>query len=88
MCGICGELRLDGHAGQLAVVERMLPKLAYRGPDFEGTWQAGPMALGQLQRVEVRGRLLPFFGTGDFVTQAEMASFAVSPFWNRRPLPC
>jgi asparagine synthase (glutamine-hydrolysing) len=46
MCGICGELRLDGQAGQLAVVERMLPKLAYRGPDFEGTWQAGPMALG------------------------------------------
>jgi len=46
MCGICGELRLDGQTGQLAVVKRMLPKLAYRGPDFEGTWQAGPMALG------------------------------------------
>jgi len=46
MCGICGELRLDGQAGQLAVVERMLPKLAYRGPDFEGIWQVGPMALG------------------------------------------
>jgi asparagine synthase (glutamine-hydrolysing) len=46
MCGICGELRLDGQTGRLAVVERMLPKLAHRGPDFEGTWQAGPMALG------------------------------------------
>ena len=41
MCGICGELRLDGQAGRLAVVERMLPKLAHRGPDFEGAWQAG-----------------------------------------------
>jgi asparagine synthase (glutamine-hydrolysing) len=46
MCGICGELRLDGQAGKLDVVERMLPKLAYRGPDFEGRWQAGPLALG------------------------------------------
>jgi asparagine synthase (glutamine-hydrolysing) len=46
MCGICGELRLDGQAGKLDVVDRMLPKLAYRGPDFEGTWQAGPLALG------------------------------------------
>ena len=46
MCGICGELRLDGQVGRVAVVERMLPKLARRGPDFEATWQAGPMALG------------------------------------------
>jgi asparagine synthase (glutamine-hydrolysing) len=46
MCGICGELRHDGRSGRLGVIERMLPKLAHRGPDFERTWQAGPIALG------------------------------------------
>jgi len=46
MCGICGELRLDGQAGRRDVIERMLPKLARRGPDFEGQWQEGPLALG------------------------------------------
>ena len=46
MCGICGELRLDGQAGRWDVIERMLPKLARRGPDFEDQWQDGPLALG------------------------------------------
>ncbi len=46
MCGICGELRLDGQAGRRDVIERMLPKLARRGPDFEDQWQQGPLALG------------------------------------------
>jgi len=46
MCGICGELRLDNQPGNPEVVARMLPKLARRGPDFEGRWQDGPLALG------------------------------------------
>jgi asparagine synthase (glutamine-hydrolysing) len=46
MCGICGELRLDGRPGDTAVVERMLPKLERRGPDFEGHWSEGSLALG------------------------------------------
>jgi asparagine synthase (glutamine-hydrolysing) len=46
MCGICGELRLDGQPGKPETVARMLPKLARRGPDFEGRWQAGPLVLG------------------------------------------
>ncbi len=46
MCGICGELRLDGAQANQEVIARMLPKLARRGPDFEGGWQAGSLALG------------------------------------------
>ena len=46
MCGICGELRLDGQAGKPDVIKRMLPKLERRGPDFEDQWQDGPLALG------------------------------------------
>ncbi|MEU8257218.1 asparagine synthase (glutamine-hydrolyzing) [Micromonospora inaquosa] len=45
MCGIGGELRLDGAPPDLAAVERMLPDLASRGPDGEGRWQHGPVAL-------------------------------------------
>ncbi|HID49981.1 MAG TPA: asparagine synthase (glutamine-hydrolyzing), partial [Chromatiales bacterium] len=46
MCGICGELRLDGRPGDREVVARMLPKLARRGPDCEGRWREGRLALG------------------------------------------
>ncbi|MCG5446536.1 N-acetylglutaminylglutamine amidotransferase [Micromonospora sp. NIE79] len=45
MCGIGGEFRLDGAPPDLAAVERMLPALASRGPDGEGRWQQGPVAL-------------------------------------------
>ncbi|GLZ61410.1 N-acetylglutaminylglutamine amidotransferase [Micromonospora sp. NBRC 107095] len=45
MCGFGGELRLDGAPADLAAVERMLPALASRGPDGEGRWQHGPVAL-------------------------------------------
>jgi asparagine synthase (glutamine-hydrolysing) len=46
MCGICGELRLDGQAPELAVVERMMRRLARRGPDHEGSYSDGPVVLG------------------------------------------
>ena len=46
MCGLCGELRFDGIAPDLSVIERMKQQLAKRGPDAEGTWSAGPLALG------------------------------------------
>ena len=46
MCGICGELRLDGTAADPALVARMLPALARRGPDDEGSWHGGPVAFG------------------------------------------
>ena len=46
MCGICGELRLDGQAASGEAVARMLPALERRGPDDVGQWQNGPAALG------------------------------------------
>ena len=46
MCGICGELRFDGHAPDLGRVARMTARLARRGPDHEGSYSDGPLALG------------------------------------------
>ena len=46
MCGIGGELRFDGRAADAEAVRRMLPCLESRGPDGEGLWQRGPVALG------------------------------------------
>ena len=46
MCGICGEIRFDDRPADRGVVARMLPALARRGPDAEGLWQEGAVALG------------------------------------------
>jgi asparagine synthase (glutamine-hydrolysing) len=46
MCGFSGELRLDGGAPDVAAVARMTSRMASRGPDGEGVWAAGPLALG------------------------------------------
>ena len=46
MCGICGELRFDLTPPDLSDIRRMMDKLAPRGPDHEGSYSDGPMALG------------------------------------------
>jgi asparagine synthase (glutamine-hydrolysing) len=46
MCGLCGELRLDGGAPDMAAIGRMSDKLARRGPDDAGSYQDGPLGLG------------------------------------------
>jgi asparagine synthase (glutamine-hydrolysing) len=46
MCGIGGELRFDGRAADVEAVGRMLPCMQMRGPDGEGLWHHGPVALG------------------------------------------
>ncbi|WP_298288552.1 N-acetylglutaminylglutamine amidotransferase [Thiomonas sp.] len=46
MCGICGELRFDGAAADLAAVQRMRDALAARGPDHAALWQDGGVAFG------------------------------------------
>ena len=47
MCGISGELRLDGLAPDSGAVQRMTAVLARRGPDDSGFYQHGPLAFGQ-----------------------------------------
>jgi asparagine synthase (glutamine-hydrolysing) len=46
MCGIAGELRLDGTTPNPSTIERMKARLVRRGPDGEGSWFDGPVALG------------------------------------------
>ncbi|HHJ15873.1 MAG TPA: N-acetylglutaminylglutamine amidotransferase [Gammaproteobacteria bacterium] len=46
MCGICGELRFDGRPADAGVLDRMLPELEHRGPDHEGRYLSGAVALG------------------------------------------
>ncbi len=46
MCGLCGELRLDGGLPDLAAIGRMTAVLAPRGPDHQGSYSDGPLAFG------------------------------------------
>ena len=46
MCGICGELRLDGTAPDPGTIEAMLQALRRRGPDHEGSYFSGALGLG------------------------------------------
>ncbi len=46
MCGICGELRLDGGEPSLGAIQKMAARLARRGPDHQGAYSDGPVALG------------------------------------------
>lgn len=46
MCGICGELRFDGHSPDMAAISHMSDKLVRRGPDDAGSYQDGPLAFG------------------------------------------
>ena len=46
MCGIAGEIRLDGGAPDVAAVARITEAMHRRGPDGSGVHAAGSMALG------------------------------------------
>ena len=46
MCGVAGVWRHDGGEVEPAAVTAMLDAIAHRGPDDEGQWQAGGVALG------------------------------------------
>jgi len=46
MCGIAGEFRFDSKASDQASLRRMVDKLARRGPDGEGLYFDGRVALG------------------------------------------
>ena len=46
MCGICGWLAAPGTRPDLGAVRRMMDRLERRGPDHEGSFSDGPLALG------------------------------------------
>ncbi len=46
MCGICGELRLDGAPADLAAIQAMMGKLRRRGPDHGGSYSDGSLGFG------------------------------------------
>ncbi len=46
MCGVCGEIRWDGESADVAAVTRMTGAMASRGPDSDGVFAHGPIALG------------------------------------------
>lgn len=58
MCGICGEVRFDGALADTGAVTTMTRALALRGPDGEGLFTRGPVALGhrRLSIIDLSGR--------------------------------
>ncbi|MBK1643759.1 N-acetylglutaminylglutamine amidotransferase [Thiocapsa imhoffii] len=46
MCGICGELRLDGAPADLDAIQTMMRELERRGPDHGGSYSDGSLAFG------------------------------------------
>ncbi|MET1005296.1 MAG: N-acetylglutaminylglutamine amidotransferase, partial [Propionibacteriaceae bacterium] len=46
MCGLAGEIRFDGGRADVSALERSCSRLAARGPDGNGIWANGPVALG------------------------------------------
>ncbi|MFZ0833124.1 MAG: N-acetylglutaminylglutamine amidotransferase [Mycobacterium sp.] len=46
MCGICGEIRFDGHSADAAAVSRMMGAMVPRGPDSDGLVAHGRVAFG------------------------------------------
>ncbi|HLK67788.1 MAG TPA: lasso peptide isopeptide bond-forming cyclase [Bryobacteraceae bacterium] len=46
MSGICGVFRRNGQPEGVQLVQSMLDRLSHRGPDGEGVWHDGPVALG------------------------------------------
>jgi asparagine synthase (glutamine-hydrolysing) len=46
MCGIAGVIEFDGRAAESGVIRTMTDVIAHRGPDSQGHWTEGPVALG------------------------------------------
>ncbi|RFA21769.1 N-acetylglutaminylglutamine amidotransferase [Subtercola boreus] len=46
MCGLAGELRFDGPSADVGDLSRMTHCMVHRGPDGDGLWSHGPVALG------------------------------------------
>src|SRR5437899_4433705 len=58
MCGIAGEVRVDGRLPDVGAVACMADVMAPRGPDGAGVWSTGRVALGhrRLAIIDLSGR--------------------------------
>ena len=52
MCGICGQFRFDGKEVSSESLDKMMSKLARRGPDSSGQWSAQHIGFGH-QRLSI-----------------------------------
>ncbi|HKM54321.1 MAG TPA: asparagine synthetase B, partial [Isosphaeraceae bacterium] len=61
MCGIAGFVNRAGEAADRAIAERMTAALQHRGPDGDGIYCQGPVALGhrRLSIIDVSGGAQP-----------------------------
>jgi asparagine synthase (glutamine-hydrolysing) len=80
MCGIAGEVRFDDKASSPAVVKAMCDVQRHRGPDDEGYYQKGPVALGirRLSIIDLSKGLYPLqneTGTLHLVYNGEIYGF-------------
>ncbi len=81
MCGICGKLNLDQHEPvDAALLGRMLRTLQHRGPDGDGEYRSGPVALGhrRLSIIDLDTGAQPMFnedGTIAIVFNGEIYNF-------------
>ncbi|NLW87232.1 MAG: asparagine synthase (glutamine-hydrolyzing) [Planctomycetes bacterium] len=63
MCGICGHLTFNSSSAGGDALERMLAAMTHRGPDDEGVFRDGPVALGmrRLSIIDLEGGRQPIF---------------------------
>ena len=61
MCGIAGELRRHGQSADEAVARRMVRAIHHRGPDADGVYLDGPVALAhaRLSIIDLAGGVQP-----------------------------
>jgi asparagine synthase (glutamine-hydrolysing) len=69
MCGITGFVNGGGHEADRALVERMTATLAHRGPDGDGFYCEGPVALGhrRLSIIDIAGGGQPMSNEDDSI---------------------
>ena len=86
MCGIAGEIRLDGGVPDVAAVARITEAMHRRGPDGSGVHAAGSIALGhrRLKIIDLTER------GGQPMVDAELGLAAVfnGCIYNYRELRC
>jgi len=67
MCGIAGGMRVDGAPVARDMIDSMTASLKHRGPNDEGTWFGGPVALGhrRLSIIDLDGSHQPMTSVGE-----------------------